>query len=362
MQEAGINRRAAQTLGVLERLMGLCEEQGVSDLFFLGDFFDTVKPTPQLVAAAMLALTRLHDVYHPRFHFVPGNHERESEANGDHALGPFARSIATTVVEHCSVLNLHESKTDVLLVAYENARPAPVVLKEALEKASGNAGWCKGYQRILGMHFGVRDEKTPPWLQGASDAIDVPELLGLMHKHRIEMAFNGHWHFHDEWKGETGGYMRQLGALVPSGFKDLGGDYGHVAIVLCEPGELVLGMRQQLDGPRFESLRAADLPTFAKQGIAPAAELYLSVTAGRAEKQGAQEALRALKLAGHICDGKVEPDHAASKLAARKAAGAAKSAQTLDEATAAFIAKMELDEGVGREEVLAAVQSYTKGA
>lgn len=70
------------------------------------------------------------------------------------------------------------------------------------------------------------------------------------------------------------------------------------------------------------------------------------------------QALDEAKAGGLIVGGSVIPDKVKVRTAARQAATLARSADTLDEAVAAYVGKMPLAEGVDRDEVLNMVRGY----
>ena len=65
-----------------------------------------------------------------------------------------------------------------------------------------------------------------------------------------------------------------------------------------------------------------------------------------------------MKSIGTILDGFVELDRENEQAAARTAATAARSAETLEEALAQFVAGMPLPEGVSRERVVERARKY----
>lgn len=346
--EAGVNRRCRQILDVLNAAADRAVKEECDALVVAGDLYDNVKPEPQIVKEAQDALER-----HQNFATIvlSGNHDIESASPGDHALGPLEPV--------CYVYDQPASCTvgdgELWLVPYKTGVAADWLPKalSSLAEAQGTRqrGSPASRARVLVLHLGLTDSDTPPWLKDAPDAVPAEFLRDLCAKYDIQAAFAGHWHPHRVWSGPP--FVCQIGALCPTGFRDLGLDYGTLAIWDSGKGF----ERIALPGPRF----LKDPSTLEVHKAARAGNrLYLQLTAFDSEgRQEHEKVLRAYEGPGAIVAGEVVMDDVEATTAARSAAYAARSAETLDEALDGFVREMELDEAlVERKDVLERSKRY----
>lgn len=313
-------------------------------LVILGDLFDTERPEPQIIAAVQNAL---RDDSIEKI-FLVGNHDQVSVATGDHTLGPL--SDIGTVVEEPTCVSRLEWDTDLLLVPF---RPGPAVewFPDTVIKLAEQPSKKR---KILGMHLGISDDATPPWLKNAPDSIPVDKLLYLCNQFGIDFAAAGNWHANQVW--DDGCIVTQVGALCATGFDNEGlRGYGCLSVWDSINGYT----NTEIPGPRFIKFSSADL-FYRNLDDIPALS-FVKITALPNDKKKAQDLIEEAKLEGKIFDGCVETDLEDDKVAARTAATVARSAETLEEALALFIANMPLPEGVNREHIVERARKYLAG-
>lgn len=335
---SGINRRAQETLDVLEAAAFRATEDGTR-LMVLGDLFDSMRPNPQIMAAAMAALP--HDAI-----VLKGNHDSASDHPEDHALGPLAWPRGRQVISEPTILDV--DGLEVWAVPFQSGHASewlPDVLA-GLESGDSAGRSCRPASptgRILTLHLGVEDGTTPEFLKGAHDSIPAATLHQLQQKHKIGHVFTGNWHNHAKWDDE-GNHITQVGALVPTGWDNPGRRYGGLAYSD--------GSMEFLPGPRFLKLTPEDpIPT--DDGNLYYVRLLATRKHAKAAEVWAQEArdynhIRAVEVLP-------EPKELSRKVAA--AAAGAKSADTLNEAVHAYLGEAVEDEDQ-RAQVEAKVRYY----
>jgi len=331
--EVGLNRRCRQALDVLRASVDLAEKEGAGSFTILGDLFDTPKPSPQLVAAAMHILGTFTGCVVA----LAGNHEVSSTTPGDNALAPL-REAGVVVFDGPELMRRSYPNVDMLMVPWQQT-------PEWWEKLKKTAlPLPRGKKQILCLHTGLVASSSPDFLAG--DGVRVEDLLGIREELGISWILAGHWH--RRWAPNLP--VMQVGALVPTGFDNPGLD-GYGTVVLYDDHE-GLGWRE-VPGPRFVTLeRGSELP------VTPNMTVFLRVKAWADEVQAATAHLKEWVAAGLVVDGEVVVDTADAEVAARTAACAARSADTLDEAVRRYVAEMLLPEGVKREVVLTTVLTY----
>jgi hypothetical protein len=218
---------------------------------------------------------------------------------------------------------------------------------------------------VLAAHFGLRDEHTARHFQALPEAVDVQWLADLCKDRGITYVFAGHWHCLEMWD-ISGVHIRQLGALVPSGFDD-GGCAGMGQVVyLSDEGFKVRG--DYMPGPRFLTVGAdraewaALTLTLGDMDKMRGCQVFLRVRAAHGDLADAIAWLGQLREAGRIYDGGVVDDAVEARQAARLAAAGARSQVTMQESLSAYVAEMPLDEGVPRDVVLTSATAYLGGA
>jgi hypothetical protein len=342
-----LNQRCRHAIDVFGRACDLAIEEKCALFAVLGDLVDYSRAEPQLLAEIMREVRERADQL--RFLLLVGNHEQDSDEAGDHSLGAFG--FDATVIDAPTIVPL-DKPHDLLLVPHSAAAPFPQRLASALASVPSPLA---GARRILGIHAGVADEETPPFLKGASDSIHVRALATQMQKHGVAMAFAGNWHNHQHWSnplGPVGGFdVVQLGALVPTGFDNPGMDgYGTVAIYDTATGGTALHF---LEGPRF--LVARGMKELAKLVGGPHPKyqrVYARVEVQKEELQDALKAVNKAKEKGIVFAAEVTVDSTDRIVAARAAAGAARSATTLEAALEGFVSNMHLENDTPREQVM----------
>lgn len=254
----GLNERARDTVRVLGAAVQSAWRDGADKIIIAGDLFDTDTPTPAVIAAVQLAITWSAAWDHKaRMVLLNGNHDMTSTAPLHTALAPLQCMRGAIVV--CEPCSFHDAdQGDVVLVPYQPG-PACEWLPEAVEKAlttlsptltdyndTSLAGTPRS--RLLVLHLGLEHKGTPPWLRGADDSIHIDRLRKICLEHSISNVVAGNWH--GAWSENHGGItMRQVGALVPTGFDNPGVEpYGRVVWWTTQEG---FTSDTVMKGPRF---------------------------------------------------------------------------------------------------------------
>lgn len=342
---APVNSRALDVLNVLAEARRRAQEEGCTDLFVLGDVFDTTTPSPQLIAEVQSALaTRApHEM---QVHLIPGNHDQQSPAKGDHAL---------VSMDGIRNLHVHEAPTEeyveggsVVLIPYCPGRADEylVQLVQDLGVPPGN------HRRVLGLHVGLRDDATPTWLQTAHDSFPVSRIGELG---RFDMIAAGNWHERKCWPPE----LWQVGALCPTGF-DNPGLTGYGSLLIYNGSKTV---PIELDGPRF--VRATDLAGARKlmaevERRVSGFPTYVSVRCRLEDRTAVTELMEIYDHQTY----EILTDKAAAEDAARSAAmcTAYASSDSIQAAVSVFVDKMALPEDVDRNEVKRLAINYVAGS
>ncbi len=338
---APINSRALDICRVLAQARSRAEEEGCEHLFVLGDVFDTTQPSPQLIAEAQMALASLKGL---EVHVMIGNHDQQSPAKGDHSC-----------VSMEGIRNLHVyEKPDtvyceditVLVHPYHPGRADEYLVDEVRNRQH------HGTKNVLGLHLGLRDDDTAPWLQNAHDSFPVNRLHELG---ALDLVVAGNWHERKQFTPN----IWQLGALVPTGFDNPGFDgYGSLMIYDGKKARVI-----EMDGPRFLRTTGIDGARKAMEEAERRSTgwtTYVSVRCRLDERDAAQELF---ELYDHTAY-EVLTDKAAAEDAARSAASAAAYASTdsIQAAVRAYVDKMALPADVVRDEVMARALNYVAGA
>lgn len=350
--KAGINRRAQLVLDVLARAYDVAAAEGCEAMIINGDLTDTSHPPPQHLAAlqAIIGRSALKTI------IVKGNHDMDSAAPGDHSLGPLAPM--ARIIEAPTKLKLGNGVDAVELwaVPFRPGRAAewlPAVLAEV--QGSPAPGGPASSLRVLALHLGLSDGKTPPWLVDAHDSVPVALVQELMVKHGIKACYAGNWHDPRIWTfNATLTSVVQIGTLVPTGFDNPGLAYGTMAIFDSKKPQAskVVGV----PGPRF-----LDNEDDAKKALELGCVPFVRLRASPEELSAAQATEATLSAAGASVE--IVPDAGAATARLRQAAGVARSAETTEEAVAKYVATMpvpddEPEPGVFRAEVLARVKGF----
>lgn len=334
--DAGINPRCREHLDAFRRANAMARQLGCGMHVLAGDMFEDEKPRPPIIAATQRVIesSGLPHV------ILRGNHDMASMARGDNSIAPLAP--VATVIEEPTLMQIGAG--ELWLIPF-GARGQvnewlPGVLRE-FEEASQHE------VRLLIVHFGIAHADTPPWLKRGHNWIEHDEMAPLLRKHGIMVALAGDWHEYHEFPRAL-----QIGALVPNGFSNPGLDlYGSLIVVDLESS---IVQREVVPGPRFvkaASVASAALPD-------DDSTLYLEVTAAPANLVDETRKLEQLRERGVITNGEVKPDKSMIEMDARDAARSARAADSLDEATSAFVDRMALPAEVSRDRVLARVKGF----
>lgn len=342
---SGINYRCHLAIVSLHKAVGIANSAKAKCLVITGDLFDVSDPSPQIVAAVIAELQRFNgDV-----HVIAGNHDLFSSAEGDHALGPMHSHRTVGGKIYCwdqTVAPLWKHDSPLVRSMFVPFRPEPVAdwLPKLLKEHSRQVD-------TLFAHFGIIDDETPKFLRAAPDAYPLGPLTELMKKHNVHRVVVGNWHEHQTWRLGSREVV-QVGALIPTGFNNLGYKYGRV--VLLEDGAKTRVIT--VPGPRFTKHVYPDI-SFERLSDLP---LFYRVEAEPKDLVAARGILKQAKLEGKIADFELLPSKEKAKAQARNAARATSQVAALKDAVSTFVGAMPLDQGVAREKVLARVQGYLK--
>lgn len=346
---AGVNNRARAVLDTLDRALDVAAAHDEEWFVVAGDMFDGVLPTPQLVAAAQDVLwkARGKDGDGPHVKILAGNHDRVSVAPGDHALGPL-----NPVADLIDRPQRHRPlpSTDMWFVPHVPGPMLPYLESAASGFAADDPAGVGGLRtrRVLVAHLGIVDGRTPPHLVAQEDAIHVDALFDFMEKFDIGLLAAGHWHQHRSW--ERGGRrIIQIGALCPRDFRDGGiTGYGKLLLVNMDAHAGIEVDVRDIPGDRFVVVHSEKEEAAAVKGLPAGCHLHLRRTY---ETNAPVPAGVRVESA---------PDLAGATAATRSAALAARGAGTLDEALAAYVAEMPLEEGVDRAAVHARCREFLR--
>jgi DNA repair exonuclease SbcCD nuclease subunit len=336
-RKSGINERCQVVLDAVACAITAAHSEAATQLVVTGDVFDVSDPPPQVQAALIDVLkTFKGDV-----HLLVGNHDQYSMDTGDHALGPLW---GHTTRRDGAVL-VHEEVTRLGELLFVPFRPEPV--QHWLAKAIAEH---EGAVHTVFAHFGVSDERTPSWLQDSPDSISAIRLFKIMKRYGIERFVVGNWHEHQIWR-KLGSTIVQVGALVPTGFGNLGLAYGRV-VLLSETALRVV----EVPGPRFLTTTwGVDI----EEEISEYGEhVNLHVTAEPSELAVARAWLAEHSERLHIVNSRILPNRESAKQLTHAAAKAASSHDERDKAVAAYVKKMPLAEGVERKKVATHIKRY----
>lgn len=353
--KAGINHRCERALDVLREAVKLVAAEGCSKLVVLGDLFDSHAPPPQLIAATQKIFWEAEAYDDLEVVCLKGNHECVTGAAGDHSLGPLGLE-AATVVDKPQIFAWEGY--ELWAVPFQPGvakRWLPGVLQGLGSEGASGEGSSPASRsvRALALHLGIEARgRTPPWLRGAHDSVHRDQLVELKKKHEIDWVFAGNWHDHLWLDGDC---ILQVGALVPTGFSNLGMRYGFVAIHDTESPSLHV---HELDGPRFIKSSVKDAVDQLRQY--PGCDIYVESKVRPEDFDAERSALESALAEGELADGVVLPDGAIAAQSARKAASAARSAETMAEAVEAYLTEMAMPEGIDRDEVSVLVRSYLR--
>lgn len=232
----GVNTRAQLVLNCVSKAVEIANTHRCEKLVFLGDIFETHKPSIQLQSA----LADILYCYGGTTVMVLGNHDRTSMNAEDHALAMFKW------VRGVWIATAPTRALDMVLIPWSTSRPT-VELDKLME------GRDLSKPLVLCLHAGLYDKiegfRPEQGDTKAHDAIEVNELVDVCRKYNIRRVFSGHWHAHREYTDGPELTITQLGALVPSGFNNAESPsrYGNCVIV----NDDLTYERVSIPGPRF---------------------------------------------------------------------------------------------------------------
>lgn len=348
--EVGMNARCRAVLAAVAQAVAHANSQGCTDLVILGDVFDTPKPLPQQLTALRATLCEFQGAVH----VIVGNHDRVSSKPGDHGLGPLAfegpEGAQVTVYDTPS--RIGDSQCSVLLCPFDE-RPVLEWLPAALE-LDVKPSRLKSWPRLVCGHFGLYQRQQTaeqPWLAGAHDAVEVEAVAQLLAAHDVKELYVGNYHTWGQWQAH-GVTLHQVGALVPTGFDNPGWSYGRVETwPSTGPGITVVS------GPRFVVVTSLE-ELEEKLEERGACQLFVDWRCSPEEFSEAQSQARRVEPGAVVID--VHVDHKFVKLRAAAAAGAARSAETLDAVVAAYVEKCALPPQVSRDNVMAHAKRFLR--
>lgn len=332
--ESGINERARAVLDTLKCAHDYALNAQCDRFIILGDLFEVPHPTPQLIAAVARILSSSER--RMRVTIIPGNHDKVSMAQDDHALAPFLFMQGISVVDQSAKLD-----GNVLGLIPHHPGPIQKWLPEEFAKVRGS--------EIVGVHFGIYDDDTPGFLRSSEGAASVGFIEELCDEFDVGGVVAGDWHHSREWKDREH-YVAIPGALSPKSFADVGvRNVGRM--VVWEDGKTVL---QMMPGVRFQKL---SLDKFKKRNKERSHTHFFKLVLHPDELEEAQELTRADNVT-HRCEFEVSTE--AADLALSDAADAARSADNFDEALAEFIEGVSIADPGTLDGVKSRVMNYRK--
>lgn len=357
--KSGLNARARMVIDTLDRAGAEAVRLDCSALVVLGDLFDTTRPSPQEIYAAQVVLQRFRGTRSSGFrdiYLLMGNHDMVSTDDDDNALVPL-HTIAG-VIESPAIF-LH-GNVEMVMVPYRPG-PARAWLEPEVRRLMGVEYRQKmglpasgDNLRVLCLHLGLADDRTPPWLQGAHDSVDVADVARMCKELDIHTVVAGNWHEARTWKRLR---IHQVGALVPTGFDDAGLNYGRMIVFDSEKGTCSAAM---IPGPRFCTARTDDDLALLLRSARDLAgcQVYLRRIADATIFDRARDEVAQLVADGVFAAGCVEPDESDMRDRAEDAAVQARKSETLDEALSAFVDGMNLPNGITPEDVVSKARQY----
>jgi calcineurin-like phosphoesterase family protein len=330
--KSGLNERCRLVVSTLEKAVDVATQEEADLLVVCGDLFDNVRPSPQIIAATQRALDPGNAV---PVHILVGNHDSASSERGDHAIGPMLP--IADVSEKPSILGFDE--LDLLMVPHQPG-PAKEWFGQSVRKLVAKS---KKKAKVLCFHLGIEDSTTPKWLQGSHSSVHLDALEQLMKECGLLACFAGDWHDHKHWYVIDGSHdVVQVGTLAPTGFDNPGLDgYGYVAFFDTEARPLVSFV--EIPGPRFVKIEGPKAEGMIQKATDEGQMVFVKWTSLLADLGISQETAEKWK-SNAICAGyRVEPSKDEMEEVAQRAAEAASSADTLEEAIVSYVEKTFAD-------------------
>lgn len=353
--ESGMNARCSRTLRVFRDAVRRADELQCDAFVVLGDLFDYVKPEPQLIAEVQGVLAGVSD--RMQVVLLVGNHEQVTMRPGDHALGPLLPF--ATVVDAPGIITLGDD-FELWCVPPRPGKAddwLPGVLRDMSSSRTERRAACPPERRALGVHLGIRDSDTAPWLAAAQSSVHIETLQTVCAEHdtMLQTVLAGDWHDRRRWAFKQPKLdVLQLGALVPTGWDNPGLD-GYGTLAILEDGKL---RYEELPGPRFvKAATRAEIDEDVAASLEKGHQLFVSQTCAPNELSARRAALGDVEA---IVGLEVLPDTRAAEAAARSAAESARSSETLEQALAEYVGKLKLPDGVSRDALLTRSREFLK--
>lgn len=338
--EAGLNERARMVVATLRAAYDVARARLCDWFIVAGDLFDTDKPSPQMLDAALRAMRT-----GPCIAMLRGNHDMHTDSPGDNAMAVLRHSDVTVFEKPGTV---YAFNTCVAMVPFQSGQ-ASEWLPSAVAAAFSSALETK--RRVLVLHLGIRDETmTQPWAVAAHDAIDLVTLREICREHSIDLCVAGNWHSRKVWRDESTTIV-QIGALCPTGW-DNPGPSGYGTCLLYDSVANAIEV-VEVAGPRF--LAATTPEELDDQALAcvPGCTIFARLKVPPAEVVEAKAKLDALGF--HVGD--VQVDTTQARVQARNASEGARSAGSLIEAVTRYVERAPGIDPI-RGEVLSRVVQY----
>jgi hypothetical protein len=238
--ESGVNGRCREILDALRKALAFAEREGAEAVVVCGDVFDTDRPSPQVLAAAMnvIGATRLPVI------LLKGNHDTHTEDTGDHSLATMHHLPSVAVLDSPAYME----DMDIMAVPFSVQQVGRVTeyLRAVCSKGTGST--------VLAGHFGISHKDTPWFLAGSANSAPDKDLVSICKDYGYASVVAGDWHVpYQSADRFTGTVLCQVGALCPVDFNDGESSGG---VVLVENG--VPTRRLSIPGPRFITVRTAD--------------------------------------------------------------------------------------------------------
>ena len=263
-----MNTRAKLILDTIRETLRRAWSEGCESVVFLGDIFETNKPTVQLQRS--LSDLFLDFKFFKNIYLMVGNHDRTSGALYDHGLAMM------DLVHNVTVVDQPVRHGKLWMVPW--LAPKQHGFADAYD-------WLHGVPcqepSVLCLHNGLYGAAQQVTVgegdRNAFDALEVSRLEYICKRQNVQHVLAGHWHAHKHFQTEAIKTMVQLGALMGSSFSDSAPpfQYGVCAIFDDEKDTLSYVI---IPGPRF--LRGQDSMPYAGDAV-EGSRIYVSVKASK---------------------------------------------------------------------------------
>ena len=244
----GRNERCRRIESAIATVAAFAAKNGAT-LVLAGDVFDTAYPTPQMVHALGLALSKTSTR-----RLLAGNHDRVTTAPSDHALAPLALQDGTDVIDTVRFIDG---------VGYIPPPPRGQSAAEWFDAAFADVHAQAAGETIgaIVTHVGIVHPGAP--VARISKA-NLPQEIAfkLMRQYEVRRLFAGDWHERHVAK-QGGMVVEQIGALVPAGWDEQGPDFGYATLYDLDTYE---SKTVKVPGPRFYVTDSKDEAVKLKEG------------------------------------------------------------------------------------------------